>query len=513
MKQEIPNAKSVGGNKRVDASASEAGSLPENADFSPSAPVFSSPDHVSGSLAEDSVESKGETEEIPGLNLEAPGGEPGPVEALAKHIRLKGPGQGYKRSTTLTKPVEATESRAYSPTQRILILDAWLRSGLPAGDFGPLVGVSNKTLYRWRKMFDEYGPEGLDETRKTAKPPSSKLPEYTKRAILMIKERHPDYGVQRISDMLARGPALPASPATIARVLHEAGYQSEEMPTTPHKEPVKSFERSTPNQMWQTDIFTFILKRQNRRVYMVIFMDDHSRFIVGYGIGGSASAALVIETLRNSIVSFQPPEEVLTDNGAQYITWRGKSQFSRECEKLGVKQIVSRPKHPQTLGKVERFWGTLWRDFLCGALFLDLDDARRRIGLFIDHYNFQRPHQGIDGLTPADRYFGMASEVLKSMRSRLQANALELAKFGVPKKPFYITGQLGGKPFSLHTEGDRIYLIQEGGKREEVNLVTPSGTAPEEDPQDHVPGPGDETLDEGIIRIAGSMADISEEEE
>ena len=53
---------------------------------------------------------------------------------------------------------------------------------------------------------------------------------------------------------------------------------------------------------------------------------------------------------------------------------------------------------PQTLGKIERFWGTLWRECLGTAVFLDLDDARRRIGHFIDHYNFQRPHQGIDGL-------------------------------------------------------------------------------------------------------------------
>jgi hypothetical protein len=51
---------------------------------------------------------------------------------------------------------------------------------------------------------------------------------------------------------------------------------------------------------------------------------------------------------------------------------------------------VAKPKRPQTLGKIERFWGTLWRECIESAVFIDLDDARQRIGLFVDHYNFQR---------------------------------------------------------------------------------------------------------------------------
>ena len=140
-----------------------------------------------------------------------------------------------------------------------------------------------------------------------------------------------------------------------------------------------------------------MLKRQNRRVYLVAFLDDHSRFLVGYGLHASQSAALVLEVFRAALASYGPPEEVLTDNGSQYVTWRGKSSFSKELEKRGVRQVVASPRHPQTLGKIERFWGTLWRECVEAAVFLDLGDARRRIGLFIDHYNFQRPHQGVRG--------------------------------------------------------------------------------------------------------------------
>jgi putative transposase len=359
-----------------------------------------------------------------------------------------------------------------SPQQRLLLLDTWQRSGLPARDFGALVNISRHTLYAWKRRFEQLGPAGLIQQTKGARP-GSKLPDLTKRTILMLKQAHPDWGCERISDMLMRGPALPACANAVARVLREAGYELVEQPTRPHPDHVRSFERATPNQLWQTDLFTFMLKRQNRRVYLVAFMDDHSRFITGYGLHGSQSAALVIEVLRAAIAGYGVPREILTDNGTQYVTWRGKSQFTRELEKLGIRQIVAHPKRPQTLGKIERFWGTLWRECIENAVFLDLEDARRRIGLFIDHYNFQRVHSGIEGLVPADRFFHAAPEVLATLKQRVADNALELARHGVTKKPFYLTGQVEGKPFSVHQQGDRVILSQPGQEREEIKLVPP----------------------------------------
>jgi hypothetical protein len=129
------------------------------------------------------------------------------------------------------------------------------------------------------------------------------------------------------------------------------------------------------------------------------------------------------------------------------------------------------------LGKIERFWGTLWRECLETAVFLDLADARARIGHFIDWYNFQRTHTGIGGLVPADRYFGAAPEVLHTLKDRVVANALELARNGLPKPPFYMTGQLGGQNFSLHAEGERVFLTREDGSRQEVDLVPPAAAA------------------------------------
>jgi hypothetical protein len=250
----------------------------------------------------------------------------------------------------------------------------------------------------------------------------------------------------------------------------------EEVPTRPHPAKETRFERAKPNALWQTDLFTFVLKRQNRRVYLVAFMDDCSRFIVGYGLHASQSSALVLEVLRAALAGYGAPEEILTDNGSQYVTWRGKSAFTRELEKRGIRQIVARPRRPQTLGKIERFWGSLWRECVESAVFVDLGDARQRIGHFIDHYNFQRSHQGIDGLVPADRFFGAAPEVKRTLEARVQANALSLARQGLPKAPFYLTGQAGGQPFSVHAEGERVILTNADG-RKEIDLL-PSAPDP-----------------------------------
>ena len=190
----------------------------------------------------------------------------------------------------------------------------------------------------------------------------------------------------------------------------------------------------------------------------------------------------MIEVLRAGIASYGPPEEVLTDNGSQYVTWRGKSAFAKECEKRGIDHVRSKRKHPQTLGKIERFWGTLWKECVGSAIFLDLEDARRRIGLFIDYYNFQRPHQSLDGLVPADRFFGAAEEVKKTLTARVAENALALAKNGVLKAPFYLTGQVGGRTVSVHAEGERVIMTNESGERQEIDLARPADPKPPELP-------------------------------
>jgi transposase InsO family protein len=436
---------------------------------------------------------------------------------LEHPIRLRPTSRGRR----LVKP-EDRRPQSFKPEQRLLILDTWKRSGLSAADFAPLVGVSKHSLRGWRKRFEELGPGGLVDQGRGG-PRGSRLPELTRRAILMIKEANPDYGCQRISDMLVRGPGLGAGAGAVAKVLHEAGYELEEVATHPHPDQPRRFERARPNQMWQSDLFTFTLKRQNRRVYLVAFLDDRSRFVTGYGLWASSSAALVIETLRAAVAAYGPLEEILTDNGPQYVTWRGKSAFSKELDRQGIRHLVSRPKHPQTLGKVERFWGTLWRECLERAVFVDLEEARRRVGLFIDGYNFHRPHTALEGLVPADVFFGAAPEVLATLKARVAANAMELARSGIPREPFYLTGQVGGKSFSVHAAGERVFMTAEGQEKQEIDLAGGGG----QDQKEQLPEPltpsaavscqeapedpsGFSSLDEGLLAAVQGREDGQE---
>jgi hypothetical protein len=148
-------------------------------------------------------------------------------------------------------------------------------------------------------------------------------------------------------------------------------------------------------------------------------------------------------------------------------------------------------------------------------------------------YNFQRPHSAADGLVPADRFFGAAPEVLATLKARVAANALTLARHGMPKAPFYMTGNIGGKAVSLHAEGERLILTREDGARQEVAWgspeaealgagslkekkesplpapVCPAGEVPpdlaEEEMAGEPPAPGTSPLDEGLRRIEESQ--------
>ncbi len=401
------------------------------------------------------------------------------LESIAQRVRgkLSGPRRG-KRTVRVDEGATRIHLR---PAQRLLILDTWVRSKLPAREFADLFGLSPHTLYSWKKRFDEEGPAGLEGSPR-GRPRGSRISEAAKRAILLMKAQHPQWGQDRLHAMLLRTDGLAASPGAIQRVLQENGYTVESEPTVRHEPKDTRFERARANELWQTDLFTFVLKRENRRVWMVAFLDDHSRFIVGYGVYASSSGALVREVLEASIANFGAPRELLTDNGPQYHTWRGKSAFTELLERRGIKQIVAAPRHPQTLGKIERFWGTLWRELLEAAIFQGLDDARVRIGHFIDHYNFQRTHSGIDGLVPADRFFAAAGTVLATLRARVASNAIELAQHGAPRKSFYLTGRVGDQTIALHAQGSRVVMTKSDGTREEVDLSHEGLRAQSEEP-------------------------------
>ena len=168
---------------------------------------------------------------------------------------------------------------------------------------------------------------------------------------------------------------------------------------------------------------------------------------------------------------FGKPQEVLTDQGRQYFAWRGKSDFEKAIEKEGIKHVVSRAHHPQTLGKCERFWETVVNEFWTRAKPQDLDEARVRLKYFIDHYNHHRPHQGLDGQVPADRFFGVAQEVRAVIEKSVESNALAMAIGELPKSPAFLIGQVGDQRIAFHGTSGSFYLTHENLPQGESNGI------------------------------------------
>jgi transposase InsO family protein len=334
------------------------------------------------------------------------------------------------------------------------------------------VGVASGTLSSWVVRWQQRGRDGLKPTpRHFGDKAGSPRPDTPQRkAIQAAKREHPEHGTRRIRDELARGEGIGVSEALVRRILHEEGLIGPAPAATQARQHgPRRFERAEPNQLWQSDIFTFLLRR-HERLYLTAFMDDHSRFLVSHVLAHHQRAPLVLEALERAVAAFGTPQEVLTDNGRQYTTWRGETEFERMLRSYGIRHIKSRPQHPMTLGKVERFWKTLWDEFLSRTVFADFDDCARRLALYIDGYNFQRPHQALDGLVPADRYFRCAPQVRDAVQRGVQNNAMALAHQQPTRKPFYLVGRLGDRELSISAAGSGLRVRVDDDQPEVINL-------------------------------------------
>ena len=369
----------------------------------------------------------------------------------------------------------------YPPELRLKAVRLRLEEGFSLADVCQEMGMAVSCLSRWVRLYQQFGEVGLQPAAGGHRKP--RLPEPITRKIVELKEQHPAFGVKRISQLLRRWFFLPASAETVRQHLHQANLMAP-APTVRRRNITRPrfFERATPNQMWQSDIFTFRLG--GRYAYLIAFLDDYSRFLVGADLFRSPTAQSVIEVYRVAAGEFSPPKEMLTDNGRQYTSWRGTSRFEAELKKDRVAHFKSRPHHPMTLGKIERFWESIWQEFLSRAQFDSFDSARERIKIWIKYYNHKRPHQGIDGLCPADRFFEIQSALRKTIEAGIQENLLELALRGKPQAPFYMVGRMDGQSVVLRAEKGKLKLSVSDEQNKEQELVYDLNKARNDDRQD-----------------------------
>jgi transposase InsO family protein len=426
--------------------------------------------------------------------------------------RRKNPSQRKRRTGRTAKP--------YPFNFRLKVVRLYLEDGYPVSLVAEQFGVSNYSVYRWAELYHKYGEQGL---KNQPRQPSlrSKRPKAVTQSIVDLKKENPSYGIRRISDILKRFFLIKASPSTVQRTLRDEGL------TTPvkkkrKKNPAKPrfFERAKPNQMWQSDILTFRLAGKN--AYLIGYLDDYSRYITGLGFYRSQTAENVIETYRRAVGEYGVPKEMLTDNGRQYTNWRGTTRFEKELSKDRVKHIKSRPHHPMTLGKIERFWKTILSEFLQRAQFTSFEDAAGRISFWIKYYNYRRPHQGIGGLCPADRFFEIDTALRNTLAQGVEDNALELALRGQPRDPFYMVGRMGDQSVVIRAEKGKVKmlvddekeLVYDAGKDIKDEKTNPQGIHPPRESHRRTvhldgaktsisPVPGDV----GELEPAGSMAE------
>jgi transposase InsO family protein len=193
--------------------------------------------------------------------------------------------------------------------------------------------------------------------------------------------------------------------ATIWRVLKRRGFVTPQ----PHKRPRSSwrrFQAELPNEVWQADITHWQLAG-GREVEILNILDDHSRLLIGATARAIFKAGDIVTDLHAAIGAYGRPERLLTDNGAVFTgSYRGRGwvALEREATALGIGLRHSKPYHPQTCGKVERFHQTLKKWLAKQSRARSVEALQAQLDTFAGYYNTRRPHRAIGRRTPAEAY-------------------------------------------------------------------------------------------------------------
>src|SRR5919106_2417744 len=209
-----------------------------------------------------------------------------------------------------------------------------------------------------------------------------------------------DAGAETIHHHLSLRHERAPSVSTIWRVLRRRGF----VVPQPHKRPRSSwvrFEARLPNECWQSDVTHWRLA-DGTEVDIVNFLDDHSRLAVASQVLDTATAPAVLEVFREAATRWGLPAALLTDNGCVYTTWHrgGPNVMQTELLALGIDYRHSRPYHPQTCGKVERFHQTLKAFLARQPRARSIAELQRQVDRFVAYYNQVRPHRAIGRRTP-----------------------------------------------------------------------------------------------------------------
>lgn len=292
------------------------------------------------------------------------------------------------------------------------IITAVVVEGRTHADVAAQYGVSRSWVTR---LVGRYRAEGATAFRPRSRRPHTSPTRISDDVTALIIELRRclvadglDAGAETIRWHLDHHHQVTVSASTIRRRLLDAGL----IEPAPNKRPKTSyirFEADLPNETWQTDM-THVTLANGGDAEVLSWLDDHSRYALAVTAHHRVSTSIVVDAFRETAQQHGFPASVLSDNGMYYTarfargSRSGPNRFETLLADLGVSQKHSRPNHPTTCGKVERFQQTMKKWLRARPPANDIDDLQALLDDFVDHYNHHRPHRSIGRTTPANAY-------------------------------------------------------------------------------------------------------------
>jgi transposase InsO family protein len=294
--------------------------------------------------------------------------------------------------------------------QRVIV-EAVL-AGKSQGEVARLYGISQPRVSQLVAAWRAGGWDALEpKSRRPQSNPNATGPDVVARVLALRAELIADgcdagpHSIAAIlDDELDTAPAV----TTIWRILTRAGAITPE----PRKRPKRSwirFEADLPNECWQAD-FTHVRLATGRDAEVLLWVDDHSRFLISATAHTPVTGRIVVDTFRAACAINGTPQSTLTDNGFVFTTRHrgGPNAFEVELHELGIAQKNGTPNHPQTQGKVERLNQTLKQWLGARPAAATLTALQALLDQFTDYYNHRRKHRSLNRRTPADLYCARA---------------------------------------------------------------------------------------------------------
>ncbi len=264
--------------------------------------------------------------------------------------------------------------------------------------------ISRKTGYKWLRRYASGGAQNLrDRSHRTHSCPHRTDPELEER-IIALRLAHPTKGAHVLHRLLQdQGCTDVPAKSTIQAILKRHGL-IDPVESTKHTPHVR-FEHPEPNALWQMD-FKGHFSMQHDRCHPLTLLDDHSRFNLALQACANERGETVQDRLTTVFRRYGLPQAMLMDNGSPWGNDSGQpfTPPTIWLMQLGIGIRHSRPYHPQTLGKLERFHRSLKSELLQNRTFTDLDHCQLAFNTWRDFYNLERPHHALDLDTPITRY-------------------------------------------------------------------------------------------------------------